>query len=260
MHRESLWALFPFQLWSPSLLYTIPSSQLFQFKSKMPSAHYFLPNMLLFALFEKCRSSMLWVRTASPSASTEGERFKHPVCKAKYPQHSSQQWYSKSHAIFWAFVPQRLGELFFKHGKNPIFYMAWAIRQLMIIQTSWVALGSSELQEKRGRGCVPGKDIPKAMPCRNSGYLLLSTFPMSIKKATYFPPRRKNKKLSNWPLVESVTGEKYSNRALLPPLFTPTSKWATVTSFMQYHILLSQPVNQIKRCTCWLMMYELKHI
>lgn len=49
-------------------------------------------------------------------------------------------------------------------------------------------------------------------------------------------------------------------RALLFPIFTSTNKRVTVTSFTQYHISLSQPVNQIKSCTCWLMMYKLKQI
>lgn len=34
----------------------------------------------------------------------------------------------------------------------------------------------------------------------------------------------------------------------------------TVISFTQFHISITQPVNQIKSCTCWFMMYEPKQI
>lgn len=46
---------------------------------------------------------------------------------------------------------------------------------------------------------------------------------------------------------------------LLPKL-TSTNKQVTVISFMQFPISLSQPVNQIKSCTCWFIMYEPKQI
>lgn len=70
---------------------------------------------------------------------------------------------------------------------------------------------------------------------------------------SYLLPSKKQKVLPEWHVTESPASH------LLPKL-TSTNKQVTVTSFMQFHISLSQPVNQIKSCTCWLMMYKLKQI
>lgn len=96
--------------------------------------------------------------------------------------------------------------------------------------------------------------------------LIILTSPIYWVWKTYFFCSKsyvlpsKEKKIASKITGLWVSGWPDTIRTLLFPIFTSTNKWVTVTSFKQYHISLSQPVNQIKSCTCWLMMYELKHI